>query len=497
VKGAASQGVTSARSRYSMRLRVLAAVTIAAVAPQFLVLIWSILERPVAANTWRAAQRTAEAASKLIAEGAGDDLPREALDRLARERRVRIRVWSPPGGQTADLNHDDPLDPLHPIEAFFFGADAMTADELDEQLGPLDARRALVAALQSGQFIGCDTVGALVCQGAKRVDRVGGSRVVVHVQKSSARAVQAVYVLRHQLVRLSFVTVPVALALALYAASRVIRPIERLRDQALARAQQQAPAGSRELVGQDDEVGDVAAAFNALLAALESRRAENEAFIADVVHEMKSPVAAVRAAADALSSAAPDAQRAARLARVLDASSRKLDRLVTDFLELARAEAGMPNEEAAPVDLGELASALAERVREDVRYADLELTVERTPPGVLAVVSAVPQRIEACVRELLDNAASFAGARGRVALRVEVCPSEVVVTVEDSGPGIAEGDLPKVFTRFFTTRGAARGTGLGLALVRAVAEAHGGSVSARSPETGGAAFVVRLPRVNV
>jgi signal transduction histidine kinase len=75
-----------------------------------------------------------------------------------------------------------------------------------------------------------------------------------------------------------------------------------------------------------------------------------------------------------------------------------------------------------------------------------------------------------------------------------VTNAEVSVTIDDSGPGIAEADLPKVFTRFFTTRGGARGTGLGLALVRAVVEAHGGRITARSPATGGASFEVRLPR---
>src|SRR5262249_31825255 len=158
--------------------------------------------------------------------------------------------------------------------------------------------------------------------------------------------------LRHQLLRLSIVTVPIALALALYAASRVSRPIEKLRKQALARASETRPEEG--LSAQDDEVGDLARAFNTLLGALESPRAEDQEVIADLVHERKSPVAAVRATAESLERGALDGERAARLSRVLSESAKKLDRLVTDFLELARAEAGLPNEEPTRIDVLEL-----------------------------------------------------------------------------------------------------------------------------------------------
>jgi signal transduction histidine kinase len=510
-RGAFARRVISARSRYSMRLRVFVAVTAAALAPQLLVLAWSLVDRPVPGRAWGDVRDAADAAVKALDAARGLHGARGALARIADAERVRLRVVADDGALLFDADRDDPIDPLHPFEAFFFGADAVTAADVDAALGPLPERSEIAAARAHGVHVGCDRFEPVVCQGARAVD-AGGARVVVHAQKSSARAVQAVYLLRRQLSRLALVTLPLALALGLYAASRVSRPIERLRRQALARAHEARPEA--ELVGQDDEVGDLAAAFNAMLGALEARRAENEAFIADLVHEMKSPVAAVRATAEALEQPSDDRARAERLARVLGASAKKLDRLVTDFLELARAEAGLPNEEAAPIDATALVRGLVAHLREDERFEGLTVDVSDVPS---VAIYGVPHRVEACLRELLENAASFAGRGGRVRVTVMVRRAgdvggsdaagsdggggegrsegreAVVVLVEDSGPGIVPEELPKVFRRFYTTRGEARGTGLGLALVRAVVEAHGGRVSARASELGGAAFEVRLP----
>ena len=100
------------------------------------------------------------------------------------------------------------------------------------------------------------------------------------------------------------------------------------------------------------------------------------------------------------------------------------------------------------------------------------------------------------MRELVDNAASFAGERGTVKVTVATIDGTVRLEVQDSGPGIAKDDLPRVFQRFFTTRGERRGTGLGLALVEAVAVAHGGTARASSRSSGepGTTFSVVLPR---
>jgi signal transduction histidine kinase len=112
-------------------------------------------------------------------------------------------------------------------------------------------------------------------------------------------------------------------------------------------------------------------------------------------------------------------------------------------------------------------------------------------PGEGVRVHGVASRLESVLRNLIDNALSFARTRVHVEVRREGQDAEVVVS--DDGPGITAEDMPHVFERFFTTRGDRRGTGLGLALARAVVEAHAGTIQAQSPPEGGARFVVRLP----
>jgi two-component system sensor histidine kinase ChvG len=97
------------------------------------------------------------------------------------------------------------------------------------------------------------------------------------------------------------------------------------------------------------------------------------------------------------------------------------------------------------------------------------------------------------LRNLLDNALAFSGDAGHVRLEVAREDRFARIVVSDEGPGILQEHLPRVFDRFFTTRGDRRGTGLGLALARAIVEAHGGTISAESPPEGGARFTVRLP----
>lgn len=471
------------RRRFSLRIRVVASILFAALAPLLVVFAWSQLDRNVPGRMWAETHRAADAARAAVARG--DDPV--ALERLAHAERVRLRVVEPTGEVSFDEDADDPNDRMGAIEERLLGASTLTLRELDSVLGGLSDRPAVRAARSRGDAVVCDTVPLLYCEG---VAVVASSGRVVHVQRSSRRAVQAVYALRAQLLRLAILTVPLALMIAVYTGRRVVRPVEYLRRQALERAAT-ATRGRAELAPeQADEVGALGDAFNTLLAALDAKRVENEAFVADLVHELKNPVAAVRAAAESLERGAIDAERAARLARALGDSSAKLDRLVTQFLELARADAGMPNEERSRVALAPVVRGILARMSDDPRYTNVRFEAEvKAEPTVVGV----PHRLDAVVRELVENGASFAGAGGRVvvSLGTDASANEVVLRVHDSGPGIAAADLPRVFERFFTTRGMRRGTGLGLALVQAVCRAHGGDVTATAGD--GATLEVRLP----
>jgi signal transduction histidine kinase len=155
----------------------------------------------------------------------------------------------------------------------------------------------------------------------------------------------------------------------------------------------------------------------------------------------------------------------------------------------------MPNEERSEIDLAALTGGVVERARDDARYTKVRFSFDFTGDN-RARMSGVAHRLDALVRELVDNGASFVQGRGAVDVSVRADPKELVLAVADTGPGIAEADIPRVFDRFFTTRGEKRGTGLGLSLVRAVAEAHGGSVAVVSRRGDGATFEVRFPRAS-
>jgi len=477
--------------RWSLRLRVIGAIVLVGLAPQLLVFAWSQIDRPVQGRLWGRARDATDDARATLARLPLDQASGE-LERVARSRGVRLRVLDESEHAVLDVDADSPGEPFNRVEAIFFGTPTETLSEIDDQLGPVPLRPTVEEARRTGWYIACQWISIGYCESIRPQSDAGGQHVLIYVQATSRRAVSGVYELRGQLLKLGLLTVPFALLLAFYVGGRLVRPIETLRRQALAHAR---AAGRGVVLAPEtrDEVGALADAFNTLLQALEAKRVENEAFVADLVHELKNPVAAVRVVADTLAAGGTDPERAERIARVLRDSSTKLDRVVTQFLEIARAEAGLPNEERAVEDVARLVAAQVESLQADERHPHVTLTFTSGLPGD-ARVHGVADRLEALFLELLENARSFAGAGGRVDVSVERDDDEVVVVVSDTGPGIAPEDIARVFTRFFTTRGRARGTGLGLALVQAVANAHGGRVSVRSSTGAGATFEVRLPR---
>jgi two-component system sensor histidine kinase ChvG len=482
----------------TLRNSVFLAMIVVVASPLLLALLSNIAESLFSART---AARTETSAQEIAAIWRGaetlDDPGRRARsDEVARRRDQRVRLLRE---ETAiDIaDHVVGRSWLFRVGDLFYGPRRAEGLEEHERRHGQAARRAVVAqALAQGTAASCaeQSLGnLLICESAVRVDADGGP-VVVHVQGSSRRGVQALWEVRRQLVQLTMAALVVALGLAFWLSRRVVRPVEALREQALEGARRASPRADLR-VARLDEVGQLAAGFNSLLAALEARRRENVAFLADLAHEFKNPVAAVRAAADQLDrGAALDAERQARLGAVIGRSARELDALVTQFLELARVEAGVGEAPRERVDLGALLRGLKEGVEGEGRYpgVTVELELEGGADSQLAV-DGVPGQLESAFRNLVDNAMSFAGEPGRVSVRGERAGPEVRVRITDSGPGIGGEDLPRVFDRFYTTRRQHGGTGLGLALTRAIVEAHGGSVRAESAAAGGACLEVALP----
>jgi two-component system sensor histidine kinase MprB len=285
-------------------------------------------------------------------------------------------------------------------------------------------------------------------------------------------------------VLLALVAGGVALAAALgrLAARHLVAPVVRVTD-AARHIEETEDLGRRIEVTSQDEVGELAARFNAMLDTLEGSIAAQRQLVADASHELRTPVTALRTNIEVLAENRLAPAERARLVADVQAQAEELSALVADLIELARGDQPSPAREDVRLDA--LVAEAIERARRHAPAVRFSASLEP------AVVDGVPDRLARAVNNLLDNAARH----GRT---VSVAAGPWGVTVSDDGGGIAPGDLPHIFDRFY--RGAdARGrpgTGLGLAIVRQVAEQHGGSVGA-SNVNGGASFELRLPGANV
>ncbi|WP_236792372.1 cell wall metabolism sensor histidine kinase WalK [Amycolatopsis sp. GM8] len=231
------------------------------------------------------------------------------------------------------------------------------------------------------------------------------------------------------------------------------------------------------------ELGRTAVAFDAALDALEGSEERTRRFVADAAHELRTPIAGVQAAAEALLQQQPDAEDAERLQVLLAREARRAGKLVSDLLELARLDAGT---EIArdPVPLLPLARAEADRGALVAPAVTVEVT------GVDATVLGDADRLTQVLSNVVDNALRAMGGHG--ALTVSVAPDGF--TVSDTGPGVPEQDRERIFDRLVRLDDArdqrAGGSGLGLAIARGFARAHGGDLRCVEAPGGGAAFVL-------
>ncbi|TNE86734.1 MAG: HAMP domain-containing protein [Deltaproteobacteria bacterium] len=461
----------------SLRLRALIVVVVVAALPVFAVWATDLADATVA-------QRMEMSLSALTRRVASSGSPVAVLDAQAGQGHARLTLVGADGAVLAESDHSGESGWSGRLTQWVFQEEAPPSLAVLDAVRPTLADREEVArARAEGHVSGCIGLSEqrlVACYSARHTP--AGIVVAEQVKRLPIRAL---YDARFQLLKVSIFVAIAALLAGAWLGNRMVRPLEELRRQVLDRVDRPLSAPPVAL-SRSDEFGELAGAFNRLLAEVRDRSAANEAFVADLAHEMKNPVAAIRAASESLAGQAEVTEaRKARLARILDDSSRRLDELVTQLLELARAEAGLQSEERAEVDVAALISGLVDTLRADPRLERLTF-MARTEP---ATVRAGSSSLESALRNVLDNAASFASH----AVSVEVTGGAVVrVVVDDDGPGLPADALDRVFDRFYTSRGATVGTGLGLALTRAIVEAHGGHVAAENREQG-ARFVLTLP----
>jgi two-component system phosphate regulon sensor histidine kinase PhoR len=233
----------------------------------------------------------------------------------------------------------------------------------------------------------------------------------------------------------------------------------------------------------------------------ELRRLENirQDFFANISHDLKTPLAAIKAFAETLlDGAAEDPETRTRFLKRIEEQTERLYSLVQDMLMLARVESKDPGFVMQFVDAREVVQASVETFRPDSELKGLQLRVEfgSRPCPVLAD----PEGLQVILRNLVDNAVKYTPAGGAIDVTLRRAAGEVLLTVADEGIGIPPQDLGRVFERFYRVDKARSrqlgGTGLGLSIVKHLVENFGGTIGVTSRIGAGSAFTVRLPLAN-
>jgi two-component system, OmpR family, sensor kinase len=286
------------------------------------------------------------------------------------------------------------------------------------------------------------------------------------------------------------VIVLLALAGGLVLARRALAPVAEVTDTARAIALSGDFAARVEPGRPGDEVGDLAVAFNEMLAALEQNHHALQRFLGDASHQLRTPLTTIRANLDlAKRPDIPDEDRRAIIADARDEAER-MARLVADLLSLARAESGA-RLEFAPVELD---AVVVDAVR---RQAQADSLVRMTVSVEPAVIDGDRDRLADLVGVLLDNAARYTPEGGLVNTDLSVHDGSAVIRVSDTGIGLSEEDRRRVFERLYRGSRARElrpsGTGLGLAIAKWIVESHGGTIELTNRDGGGAQATVALP----
>jgi signal transduction histidine kinase len=284
----------------------------------------------------------------------------------------------------------------------------------------------------------------------------------------------------------------VALALATTLAQRVTHPLvalQRLADQvALGDRTVQMPAeGAREIVA-------LASSFNRMVERLRAAEHGRRTLLANITHDLRTPLASLQAMIDTLEDGALDDRPAAvDFLRRMAVETASLNRLMDEFLELTRIESGELALHLVPTDVPSLLRGVAKRMEMQARQRRVGITVASDP--ALPLVPLDPQRIEQVLLNLVQNALAWTPADGRITLCAMSVGNAVEIAVQDTGVGIAPEDLSHIFERFYKVDRARSGggTGLGLAIVRHLVERHGGRVWAASTLGAGTSITFLLP----
>ena len=355
---------------------------------------------------------------------------------------------------------------------------------------------------------------------AVRVDPAGETIVLVSVPIQRAATVRGAMLLSTQggdidsviaserwaLLRFFIVLAAVMLMLSLSLANTIAEPVRKLAEAAERvrrgiKSRQQIP----DFTSRSDEIGHLSGALRDMTQALYNRIDAIESFAADVAHELKNPLTSLRSAVETLPRVKSGPSRD-RLLAIMQHDVRRLDRLISDISDASRLDAELARGDAGPIDMAELLRAVVAMAADSPRSngATPRLTIDKAGPlrakPTAFVVLGHGSRLGQVITNLIDNACSFsqpggevrvslARERGETTSNRQASQDQIVVTVDDDGPGIPPHALERVFERFYTDRpaqGFGQNSGLGLSISRQIVQAHRGRIWAMNRTAEGA-----------
>jgi len=370
--------------------------------------------------------------------------------------------------------------------------------------------RSLVEASVSGgaQVRASRTGGATLLRAAAPVMQGAVPLGAVVLVDSSGDVDRIVAVGRARVLQMFLIATLVSIGLSLVLASTISNPLAQLATAAeIGRERNRARRGDGriripDLTARPDEIGQLSGALRGMVGALHDRIKSNEQFAADVAHEIKNPLASLRSAVGTLRITGRADQRD-RLLDLVEHDVRRLDRLVSDISNASRLDSELVREAQDGVDLVTLLRQLTQYLSEEAGRKGVELTTDF--PREPVAVTGLEARLAQVFVNLITNAISFCAAGDAIRVWVRRRANRVLVVVEDTGPGIPEDALEKIFQRFYSQRSAGEfgnNSGLGLAISKQIVEAHDGVIWAENigpthadatSEPLGARFVVGLP----
>jgi two-component system sensor histidine kinase ChvG len=454
--------------------------------------------------------RVVDAEGRLLADSAAllppGDIAAGGQDSLGRKYSAPPSVVQ--GGMNETLLYRIAVYPLNILKKLFFPPPANYGDAEYYSgsrilLGPeiqaaLEGRYGAATRISSGGQVSVNLYSAIPIPGEKEGEIAGA----VLVSRSSYGILLNLYRLRLDIVKIFLASLAFSLVLSLTLSFSITRPIKKLKSEA-----EQVLDKAGHFTGhfrglkRKDEIGDLSRSLSGLSQKLEKRIGFIDTFTSDLLHELKNPLAAIRGQAE-LALASPVKEE--RLLRGIEQEERRMERFLARLRELSRIDNALEQEEMETVDLCRFLPLLLES-RQGAPGEPPDIQIQFTPPPGPALVRINSDRLFQALSNPLENAVSYSPPGGIVTVVLERAesqgpgdPAEWCITIDDEGPGIREESGERYFERFYSERPQGEKenhSGLGLAIVRAIATGYGGRCSLANRKEGnrGCRFTLVLP----